>query len=284
MKTVNCYNCRSGQQSFYASENGFTLVKCSGCGLLYVNPRPDDSDILQAHCQGKHRGLKDFDINGAFDPDKVTQYLNVLRDIFNGDLGNDKTWLDIGCGHGEFIIAIQKYGQGRVNVEGTEPNVYKQRSARKRGLNVSYFDLTSHPKRYDFLSILNVYSHLPDPPASLNSWKRLLKPGGELILETGDTAGFDSKDHYRPFYLPDHLSFASEGIILDILKRLDFEILSVNKYPLIVCDLITIVKETVKAVNALLLPQHKYSSKLRYLPKHKKYTMTDMFIRARLNN
>ena len=35
----------------------------------------------------------------------------------------------------------------------------------------------------------------------------------------------------RPFYLPDHLSFASESIIIRILERLGFEILSVKKYP-----------------------------------------------------
>jgi SAM-dependent methyltransferase len=276
MKITNCYFCGSEQHTFYAEENGFHLVKCDVCGLLFVEDRPNDSEISQAHKQGIHGGLNSLDVTGTFNPAKTTVYLEVLEDLFKGDLGNKKTWLDVGCGHGEFMAAVQKYGSGEVIVKGTEPNIHKQESALKRGLNVSYFEIESHDEEYDIISMQNVYSHLPDPPTFLDSLKRILKPHGELILETGDTAGLSAKDHYRPFYLPCHLSFASEGIVVGILKRLDFEILSIRKYPLIRFDLSRIVKELVKTI----LPF--YQSRLHYLLNRKMYSQTDMFIRARL--
>jgi hypothetical protein len=37
--------------------------------------------------------------------------------------------------------------------------------------------------------------------------------------------------HSRPFFLPDHLSFASEKIVSDILRRCGFDVLAVRKYP-----------------------------------------------------
>jgi SAM-dependent methyltransferase len=277
MKITNCYFCGSEEDTFYAEENGFHLVKCDVCGLLFVEDRPNDSEISQAHKQGIHE-LYSFDLTGTFNPAKVPLYLKVLEDLFSGDLGNKKTWLDVGCGHGEFIMAVQKYGSGGVTVKGTEPNVHKQGSALKRGLNVGYFEIESHEEKYDIVSMLNVYSHLPDPPAFLNSLKRILKPEGELILETGDTAGLSAKDHYRPFYLPDHLSFASEAIIVGILERLDFEIVSIRKYPFITFHFNRIVKELVKAV----LPH--YQSRLHYYLKRRVYSQTDMFIRARLKS
>ena len=161
------------------------------------------------------------------------------------------------------------------------PNIHKQESARKKGLNVSYFDLESHEEKYDFISLLNVYSHLPDPPAFLAVLKRHLNPEGEILIETGDTANFSANDHYRPFYLPDHISFASEDIVVGMLKRLGFDVLSVNNYPyphMPNLDLISIAKEVVK----VFLPS--YKSRIQYYPKRKLYSQTDMYIRARLKS
>jgi len=231
MKIINCYNCHSEKRIFYATENGYSLVKCRECGLLYLEDRPDAAALSQAHKQGKHTGLKELDVTGTFDNNKVPNYLKILNDIFKGDLGSKKDWLDIGCGHGEFIVALQKYSSGALIPTGSEPNIYKQESACERGLNVGYFDIESHEDKYDVISLLNVYSHLPDPPELLKSLKKNLNPNGEVLIETGDTADFSEKDHYRPFYLPDHVSFASEKIVTGILQRLGFEIISVTKYP-----------------------------------------------------
>lgn len=274
----SCYNCGSEHPVFYADENGYSLVKCLSCGLLFLENRPNDNEISQAHKQGKHSGLKELNVTGFFNVSKIGRYLEILDDLFHNDLGSIKTWLDVGCGHGEFIVAIQRFSSGTVVVQGTEPNIQKQESARKRGLKVDYIDLDSHQETYDVISLLNVYSHLPDPLSFLNSVKSLLNPSGELILETGDTAAFSAQEHYRPFDLPDHLSFASETIVVGILERLGFEILSMCKYPYVRLELKSLFKELIKAV----LPQ--YNSRIRYYFNWKKYAQTDMFTRAKLKD
>lgn len=285
MKTDNCYNCGSTDSTFYAAENGYSLVKCSGCGLLYLAQRPDDAEISQAHRQGKHNGLTELDVTGAFDECKIQKYLKILDDIFEGNSGDERSWLDIGCGHGEFMAALQKYSSNKIHVIGSEPNIYKQESARKRGLNIDYFDLDSHADTYDVISLLNVYSHLPNPPDFLYALKKNLKRNGELIIETGDTADFEEKYHYRPFYLPDHLSFASERIILDILTRLGFQILNINKYPYpnlpeLQIGPTRVAKEIIKAV----LPNYKsrIPEYINMFNDSKRWAKTDMYIRARL--
>lgn len=278
MNLSKCYYCGSEQHTFYAEENGFLLVKCAGCGLLFVKNRPNPAEILEAHRQGKHGGVNEIDVTGKFYPQKIPQYLKILEDLMGGDLGAKKTWLDIGCGHGEFMVAVQKYSSGKIVVTGTEPNIYKQESARERGLNVGYFEIESHPEQYDVISLLNIYSHLPDPPEFIQSVKKLLRPRGEIILQTGDTAEFKAEDHYRPFYLPDHLSFASESIVVGILERVGFEILNIQKYPFVPFSLSQMAKELLKVV----LPHHQ--SRLRYYLKGKAYSQTDMFIRARLKS
>lgn len=277
MMQVACYNCGTDEHTAYASENGFSLVKCDRCGLLYVNPRPDNAEVEAAHKVGLHRGQRTLDVTGRFRHENVARLLRILGDIFDRAPGeNKKTWLDIGCGNGEFLVALRKFSDGNIIGKGVEPNEYKRKAAQKRNLDVGFFDLDSHTGRYDVISLLNVYSHLPDPPATLAAWKKLLKPGGEIILETGNTCNFSAEDHHRPFYLPDHLSFASEEIVVDILEKAGFRIVSVKKYPIFERNILSLIKELVK----LVLPNKK--SNIGQILHHEKYKHTDMFIRATL--
>jgi len=276
MKMVDCYNCGSEQSNFYAEENGFSLVKCSGCGLLYVKNRPDDDKIMDDTKRSIIQGEKDLDVTVRFNKDAIPRYKIVLNDLFGGDFGKIKTWLDVGCGHGEFIETVMTVSSGAIAIKGAEPNVKKQESARKRGLDISYFDLATHKEKYDIVSLLDVYSHLPDPVLFIKSLKNLLNPGGEILIETGDSANFSAKEQVRPYCLPDHLSFASESIVVNILERLNFEILSIKKYPYLHLDTKSIVKEIVK----LVLPN--YNSSIKHYFNWKKHSQTNMFIRARL--
>jgi SAM-dependent methyltransferase len=236
MVDVACYNCGKAERSPYASENGFSLVKCLDCGLLYVTPRPDDGELAAAHESGVHRGETEFDITGFWDDAKIPRYREALRDLYGEELkSRDRSWLDIGCGFGEFLSALNSESDGRARGTGLEPNRNKRDEARERGLDVDNFDLKTHDRRYDVISILNVYSHLPDPPEFFARCKKLLIPGGEIVIQTGDTADLPAQKHFRPFYLPDHLSFASEGIIRGILGRRGFDVVRVRKYPTFTC-------------------------------------------------
>lgn len=275
MKIVACYNCKSDKSTFFASENGYTLVKCNTCGLLYVNPRPNDEEIKQAHKTGRHRGETTFKVTGHYSPQRASKLLKILTQFFEKELQEDyQSWLDIGCGHGELLFALSKVSNGKLIVKGLEPNIDKQKSARQKGLDVSDFDLNQHVDEYDFISLLNVYSHLPDPVEFFESIRKNLKTGGKLFIETGDTANFAPGIHFRPLYLPDHLSFGTEKIVVDILKRSGFEIVGIRKYPMLSSDLYTIAKEIIK-----LFWPHKRSS-IRYLLNQQLYAEADMFILA----
>lgn len=281
VKTIDvcCYNCGSDQRTYYAAENGYTMVKCSDCGLLYVTPRPTEQEIDQAHQHGIHRGKSKLRMTGSFKAVKVGVYKRILKEIYPTELTEKKLqWLDIGCGHGEFLIALDRVSSGQITASGLEPNGRKREAARRKGLDVSYFDIDTHNQKYDIISLLNVYSHLPDPPGFLKSCRNLLNPGGELLIQTGDAADLSADEMWRPMYLPDHLSFATEEIVMAILKRCGFEILTIRKYPSISMSLTSMAKELVKVG----LPGK--TSRLVYQlnPKYKsdKYK-TSMYIRAR---
>ena len=101
---------------------------------------------------------------------------------------------------------------------------------KKKGLDVSFIDIENHSKKYHAISLLNVFSHLPNPPEFLLKIRNLLYRDGELLLQTGDTSTLKSNEHPKPFYLPDHLSFASEKIVANLLKNTGFQIISITKH------------------------------------------------------
>ncbi|HAC62859.1 MAG TPA: hypothetical protein DCF68_04815 [Cyanothece sp. UBA12306] len=280
MKTeqVTCYYCHSSEFELYDTENGFNLVKCQQCGLLYVNPRPQMDDIKEAHQVGQHRGEEIIDVTGNFNHEKVEHYLDILQDFYgeNPDFLAQKRWLDIGCGHGEFVKALEIFTKENCHVQGVEPNIYKQQSAQKEGLNVSFFDLDKCETKYNSISLLNVYSHLPDPIKILENWTRLLTEKGELLIQTGDSANLDQKDHHRPYYLPDHLSFVSEEILTHILKNLGFQIIEVKKYRFSEFRVPT-VKNMAEETLKLIMPHQKSSLFTELFPNHPN---RDMWIRA----
>ena len=227
---VACYFCGGSSGRPFATENGFTLLKCPGCGLLYVSPRPREQDIAESARQGLHPG--NLQTTRRFFFPHLWEYRGVLRDLYGAELtAGHRTWLDVGCGHGEFLLALTRAAGRHVTAVGSDPNVHKQASARSRGLDVTFIPLDRHDRRYDCISLLNVYSHVPDPVAFLDVLRERLQPGGELVLQTGDISGLTPETMFRPMDLPDHLSFATEEIVTGLLRRKGFRVLALRKYP-----------------------------------------------------
>ncbi|MEZ5653242.1 MAG: class I SAM-dependent methyltransferase [Burkholderiaceae bacterium] len=272
--TTACLNCGNAENTPYAHENGYPLVKCRHCGLLYVATPPAPAQIEQAHQQGMHRGEQDIDVTGRFSRHAQRQHERRLRALF-GDDPPRGTWLDVGCGHGELLVALNNLYGDALQTVGSEPNAKKRASAQARGLNVSFIDLDNCTSPVETVSLINVYSHLPAPRAFLATLHGLINEGGRLLLRTGDSADLAAEDHYRPFYLPDHLSFANERIIRAMLVETGFEIIAVRKYPF--CDLgpTWLAKEFAK----LFVPG--YRSLLGQIFQCRKWRQADMLVLAR---
>lgn len=268
----NCYYCRSTERSYADDENGFELVRCDSCGLLYVSNPPDLESIAKAATQGLHPGDHELDVTGVFKPSKVKEYRRILNEIYDRRAPDEVRWLDIGCGHGEFLTALRDWGIPLSLLVGSEPNLKKQAVAVSRGFDVDFIDLDAHTDSYARISLLNVYSHLPDPESFLTRVRSLLDPDGELLLQTGDTAVFSDRDLPRPLLLPDHLSFVTEEIMRGLLDRCGFEVVSIQKYPWIRFTPSTIMKEAVK----LMIPGR--VSKLREMGR---VVRSDMWVRCR---
>ncbi|HRI84474.1 MAG TPA: class I SAM-dependent methyltransferase [Ignavibacteria bacterium] len=280
MREVSCYSCKSDNYFEWGAENGFKMVKCTNCGLLYVNPVPDEEEIDLAVKTGMHKGETVLNVVNSFSDQKINDYLEKLPLIYDkNSFGSTFSWLDIGCGYGEFIIALKSFAGGSGIYKGIEPNEIKKNFAVSKGLDVDFTDIKNFPDdHFDFVSMLNVYSHLPDPGIFFKEIRRILKKDGEILIQTGDAADLNRQDFPHTLYLPDHLSFASENIIRRLLENSGYSGISVRRfhnpgYPVMPAGL-KIKKQLFEILRSIKRSDHK---KRNYFIN----TDRDMWIRAR---
>ena len=80
------------------------------------------------------------------------------------------------------------------------------------------------------MSLINVFSHIPDFHHFLQQLKRVLAANGELFLETGNIGDLTSSDQVpTELDLPDHLVFASERNIHQFLSDAGFRVVEVKR-------------------------------------------------------
>lgn len=231
-EAVNCPFCGKDENYPYHIENGYTAVKCIHCGLIYVNPRPLLSMIDESVTTGVHRGYTERTAIGRRVGSKIRRYRSILRPMF-ADVWERSTpisWLDVGAGFGEFIQAVSMLAPSGSNIVGLEPMHPKVKAARERGLNVHENYLSEVEERFDFISLINVFSHIPNFREFLGDLKKNLYPGSTVFIETGNIGDLQGY-HQVPTELdiPDHLVFSGERHIIDWLRDAGFSIVDVRK-------------------------------------------------------
>jgi len=229
-ETVSCYLCHSDESKPWATESGFQMVKCRKCGLVYLNPRPDLNEIDEAARIGLHRfGQGALNAIGAYSSKKVQDYQCKIEAALAPDkiAGKSIRWLDIGAGFGELVKAVKDLAAPDSVIEGIEPCEPKVVKAMAKGLPVTTTPLSQVEGPYTHVSLINVYSHLPNPVEFLGDLDRIMNPGSHLIMVTGNGGEIERREFPGSLYLPDHLSFAGESNIRSALSDAGFEIQSI---------------------------------------------------------
>jgi 2-polyprenyl-3-methyl-5-hydroxy-6-metoxy-1,4-benzoquinol methylase len=230
-ESVVCPFCGSDESVPWASENGFTACQCCLCRFIYVNPRPSAEIVQNAVETGVHNELDNNKSAVARRvPSKVAHYKTFFREMFDDvwSYSEPISWLDIGAGYGEIIEALSCLAPKGSRIEGVEPMIPKAESAKKRGLVVHATLLEDINDKYDFVSLVHVFSHIPDFRSFLKLIKEVLNPKGEIFLETGNAADLKSRREVpTELDLPDHLTFAGKKHLLGFLEGAGFEILQI---------------------------------------------------------
>ncbi len=100
-------------------------------------------------------------------------------------------WLDFGCGAGGFLKFLRErtaFAGRPLQLTGHDVGSYAELLKSTDRFRILDFDeITREPSAtYDVISMIEVIEHLPDPTSAVALLARLLKPGGLLLLTTGN--------------------------------------------------------------------------------------------------
>lgn len=225
MPVCDCCGSASWQPLFV--ENGIRLGKCAECDLHSIEDIPAPEARMTELEEGHYAGsLEVLDASRQIVAERVvTDRFRTYVDLAGRHVDGGR-WLDIGCGAGLLIALAQQAG---FTGEGIELNADRraaaaiQTGATIHGVPV---EAVGYPDdTFDVISMINVFSHLTSPAETLTELRRILRPGGLLIMATGEMTDGVRKSDMLNWNLGDHLHFLGDRTLNAYAERIGFSVL-----------------------------------------------------------
>lgn len=211
----------------------FSFVSCEGCGLAQQNPQPEAAHVLARYDESY----------GDYELRRQAEYAGIellgLRDLgfdaLEAELlpraageGRPARLLDVGCATGHLIERLGARGWSCSGVEPCEPAARHAREV--LGLDVRPLVLEEAgfaSGEFDLVHASHLIEHLNEPGAFLDEARRILRPGGFLVVTTPNAQGLQARllgaEWRSAIY--DHLYLFSKTTLPLLLRAHGFEVL-----------------------------------------------------------
>ena len=215
------------------SKDEFNLVKCKNCGLVYLNPRPDNVEIKKYYPQLKYYNIYKKNLSSLLSNFSLTRLINNIKKYKKkGRL------LDIGYGDGSFLYKVQNEGfevfGSDISSEAFEI-VNKKLGFNKNIFNCELEDCKFPNNYFDVITLCHVLEHLPDPKKTLYEIEKKIKDDGILIVSVPNIDCFVFKVFKRFWFsldTPRHYYHFSYNTIYKILKLTGFKVIKISYPPM----------------------------------------------------
>jgi len=222
IKNIPCNICGSADcrllfkvkdLNYRTTDEEFNIVKCRDCGLVCLNPRPEDMGRYYPKDYGPHspnpeavvkeplrKTLELFydyphsgkEINAGI-TDKLRYLPKFLKIKLKGNsfffgipYGKDKRILDVGCGNGSYLLRLKKLGWNAAQLYGVDlPGENLKRLKEAEGINITEGDFLKAELPldfFDFVTLNHVLEHFSDPLAAMKKAYKIVKPGGNVLI------------------------------------------------------------------------------------------------------
>jgi SAM-dependent methyltransferase len=167
---------------------------------MYRQPFPTDQELDELYAMPAYAGVEPFHSQIDSDSPDVRLFdraLDWLARVAAEEGFTPETLLEIGCGTGTFLRMARRRGWA---VEGVESSVDIAARARDEfELDIAdgnFLQAVLRRDQYDVIAMWETLEHARDPDAVLARAKRLLAPGGRLLIFTIDSSSlFNSIAH-----------------------------------------------------------------------------------------
>ncbi|HBR16116.1 MAG TPA: hypothetical protein DD725_00690 [Deltaproteobacteria bacterium] len=220
--------------SHFLSGERFTLVKCKSCGLVYINPRPSQTEIKKYYASDYY--VSGAGIKASLERLLTNYFLNKKKNLVKSFKKNGKI-LDVGCGDGRFISLFAS--DEKWNAYGIEPNPVgydlSSQISKAKIFNMELSECRFPEADFDVITMWHVLEHIYEPNKLLLEIKRILKGEGILIVGVPHIScvGFRlGKKNWFHLDAPRHTYHYNPQTIKMLLNKNGFDIIKII-YPII---------------------------------------------------
>jgi len=221
--------------STFFNDKVFHYIKCTNCGLIYIDPLPQKDDFLLMYPPSYQNGINESILSNPY------QKLNGLRFSYGKQFDlikkhtSKKRILDFGCGNANFLLNAnhQHFECDGVEFNPTHVEILKKEIKNRNFYTVEYF-FTKDTSTYDVIRLSNVLEHLENPKEVISKLITKLNDDGILLIEGPIETNFSFALLFRKFYFkarkfiqrnwaaehpPTHLLFSNAKNQKDFLKN-----------------------------------------------------------------
>ncbi len=229
-RVPECPLCGSRGATPYASgadyeletcANRWCFVQCAACGHVWLDPRPavDTLGVIYPSSYYAYNYAKQ--IHPLASKGKAWLDRKKLAGIVRCLDRAPQSYLDVGCGDGRFLRAMEVRGLPRERLFGLELDRTVAERLRGEGYQVDRARVEDStmvvPGSLDLITMFHVIEHVDSPRAVADKLASWLAPGGILALETPNRASLDARLFRRTFWggyhYPRHWQlFDTEGV------------------------------------------------------------------------
>ena len=136
---------------------------------------------------------------------------------------------DAGCGDGQFLYLMKQHGWQGKGVDFDAAAI--ETGKKKYGVDLEVGDFQAVPieeSAYDAVTMSHVIEHVPDPIACLDKCRRLLKPGGRLVVSTPNVRSLGHqtfKSGWRGLEPPRHLHIFAPHLLGECARRAGLKVI-----------------------------------------------------------
>jgi len=240
---ILCNTCGVDDYQVMAYIGGWPVGKCAQCGQVYVNPIPV-FDAGGEFSQLSREVQSSEDAHGETTPQilrhdeiQLKQHLAEIRRLTDHGWAEVR-FLDVGCGSGAAVKAAAQLGWAATGLDIDGQLIAA--GQRQSGVDLrctTLLDARLPDDHFHFIRMRDVIEHLPNPYEALLEIRRMLVPGGVLLLATPNEDGLPTQVRLwlgrRPTRVatgppPHHLHGFTPETLSRILVRTGYNLMEVK--------------------------------------------------------
>ena len=212
----------------------FPIVRCTTCGLVYVNPRRGQDTLTDVYRESLYYENADGVTSGydnyLADREILAIFFNLQLDTIERHLGSRGRLLDVGCAVGFLLDEARRRGWRTAGVELSEfASNYARQTMHLDVRSQTLRDAQCPGGHFDAVVMDDVVEHFGDPEAELRETWRVTRSGGVLLIHTPNV---DSpwytlmRKHWVHLKPGEHLYYFSPSTLSTLLGRVGFRVIS----------------------------------------------------------